>query len=112
MPCSDGREPWSTPYNHSRNEQLIKENAELVERANLNARVACEALRALSGYIKVDTSTLSKELKKWWKEHKKQDERRLNAERMEAERQKEIAEAVATLTPRQRELLGIKYKGD
>ncbi len=111
MPCSDGREPWIT-HPSRREDELAKENAKLVERANLNARVACEALRNLSVHIEVNVDPLlSKELKKWWKEHQKQDERRLNAERMEAERQKELATAVAKLTPRERELLGIKYRG-
>lgn len=111
MPCSDGREPWISRTSQNE-ERLITENAKLTDRCNLNARVACEALRFLSEYMSTTTDPdLSKELKKWWREHKELDQRRLNLEREEAERQREIAEAVAKLSPRERDLLGIKYRG-
>lgn len=64
MPCFDSR----STYEYGKQES----QAEI----NKLTRLLCEAMNKLEGGYGLDTVAISTELKKWWDNHKKVDERR------------------------------------
>lgn len=76
MPCYDDPRHHLTGFNEGRNENaaLIKR---LEDRADTNARVACEALSFIEkGVFKGKITDLSEETQSWWSAHKKFDKKR------------------------------------
>lgn len=74
-------------------------------RANLNARVACEALRNLEQLGKL--GGLSNETRYWWREHKAADAIRVKREEAEKERRRVASKARAKLTKEELKALGL-----
>lgn len=102
---------------------LRQDNRELQDEVSKLKRLLCQACHAMENstddrmYHILNTLVVQSEgtdfteLAEWWEEHQKEDKERIERERQEAERQREMSEAVAKLTPRERDLLGIKYRG-
>ena len=93
MPCSDGYPPGS---------RIIVDTS----RADLNARVACEALKRLE--LLNELHGLSVETTAWWRAHKAEDARREAAERAEIERNEIARTALLKLSPNERRALGLR----
>jgi hypothetical protein len=55
---------------------------------------------------KTDVTKYSLEMQMWWRDHQKADKERLLAERQKRQDKKEIKEALAKLTEKERKLLG------
>jgi hypothetical protein len=65
------------------------------------------AERVLSEFDEKEAGFRVVQLKDWWEEHKRRDRARRQREAAAARRQREIEEAKAALTPKQRRLLGL-----
>jgi len=121
MPCrSDYMDPTQFEKNLSEVYQLLDElkTGELSEnfgngyddrvynkglsKSHLDKKTAelCSLLK------KTDVTKYSLEMQMWWRDHQKADKERLLAERQKRQDKKEIKEALAKLTEKERKLLG------
>jgi uncharacterized membrane protein YkoI len=116
MPCQDyGSNSWSDPKDS-------QEYARLKERADMLARIACNAMRELERQETQDFILLqNEELRAWWEQHKIDDAKaeadRIERARREKEKKAEQAikeemkrQALAKLSVEERELLGLNKK--
>lgn len=108
MPCNNNYEPSDEEI------RLNKESVALKIELDKVTRLLCSVLRSIKfGYIYVD---LTKDvvniegLQDWWNQHKKWDELRLIREaneRREKEKHELIKNALAKLTDKEKEALGL-----
>lgn len=69
-------------------------------------RVSCDLLRTLES-CGVDFKQFSPETRQWWETHKAHDERRAAAQSAIVQREKLRTEALAKLTPEEKQALGV-----
>jgi len=105
MPCVSYDNSWDQGNDDRRKIRELKKQADML------ARIACKALAELENN-KIEDMLLLRddEVRTWWKKHK-EDDAREQARVAEAERKKRIKEeALAKLSPEERELLGLAPK--
>jgi hypothetical protein len=107
MPC---RDYWSDTYDTKRNHEATI----LKERCDQLARIACKAMYALEQLDPELKSFKDHESRKWWADHKKADQARLEKEQKESAKrvakQKLVKEALSKLTPEEIEAFGLNVK--
>ena len=94
LPKSFGDGYSSEVYNKT-NQEILDKNTEKL----------CTALQGISDDKIKDFSL---EMQVWWRDHKKLDQKRLKAEMKAIKDEKTKKDAIAKLTPHERNLLGIK----
>lgn len=102
MPCRDYDD-----YNVREAIDEIEERSK--KKLDKVTRLLCETLKKVEGTA-IETEVLLKggELAEWWTEHKKQDAKRLAAEREKKRKAKVRREALRKLNKEERQLLGLK----
>lgn len=98
MPCSDGLND-STSYR--------QEISDLQSRNDMLARGLCSILKQMETRKLLFPFTISNEIKKWWKEHKKIDKQREKALLARMEDHRKRVSALSKLTEEEKKLLGI-----
>lgn len=107
MPC---RDYWSDQkFDTRKNEVGI-----LKERCDELARIACKAMYALEQLDPELKSFKDRESRKWWADHKKADQERIEQEQKalakRVAKQKLVKEALSKLTPEEIEAFGLNVK--
>jgi hypothetical protein len=104
MPCQSYDSSWDDGSD-------ARKIRELKKQADMLARIACKALTELEAN-KIEDMLLLRddEVRVWWKKHKEDDAREQAQLAEKARREKAKKDALAKLSPEEKELLGLGSK--
>ena len=115
MPCLSYDTEWAHDFSRSRNTKNSTEVAALKMECDRLARIACHAITALEQLDPELKTFKDRDSRKWWADHKKADQARIEKEQKELAKKREQEQirqaALAKLTKEEIEAFGLGKKG-